>query len=127
MSSVAIILEKKTFLSIKETIRNNFYLSTDNTDFLLVNNYQKLFNNFICTQIKQITQILVSPKLPKIIQQFYLYTDYTDNTDFLLVNNYQKLSNNFICTQITQITQIFCWSKIIKNYPTILFVHRLHR
>ena len=92
---------------------------TDNTDFLLVNNYQKLSNNFICTQITQITLIFVGQqlpkiiqkfylytdytdntdffvgqKLPKIIQQFYLYTDYTDNTDFLLVNNYQKLSNN---------------------------------
>ena len=44
--------------------------------FLLVNNYQQLFNNF------------------------YLFTDYTDNTDFCwskITNNYSKI---FICPQI---------------------------
>ena len=73
------------------------------------------------------TDFFVGQQLPKIIQQFYLYTDYTDNTDFFVGQKLSTIINNFICTQITQITQIFCWSTIIKNYPTILFVHRLHR
>jgi len=83
----------------------------------LVNNYQQLFNNFICPQIAQIKQIFfVGQQLSTIIQKFYLSTDYTD---FLFVNNYQQLSTIFICPQITQITQIFYWSTIIKNYPKI--------